>query len=73
MTERPGDAPKVACPACGSFHSAVKEGRSVDNGTYRRRRECRTCGRRFSTIEIYLPLGSGKKTKNATSRDTTSA
>ncbi len=53
MTERPGDAPKVPCPQCGSYTSRVKEGRSTDDGGYRRRRKCRECGTGFITIERY--------------------
>ena len=53
MTERPGDAPKIPCPKCGSFRSRVKDGRSADDGAYRRRRQCRDCGTRFMTLERY--------------------
>lgn len=40
------------CPACGSGDDKVVDSRAVDDGAAtRRRRECVTCGRRFTTFE----------------------
>ena len=44
------DVPKVPCKHCGAWESRVKDGRPVADG-YRRKRECRGCGKRFYTIE----------------------
>jgi len=42
----------VKCPACGSGEDKVVDSRAVDEGiAIRRRRECLTCGRRFTTFE----------------------
>ena len=40
------------CPACGRDEDRVVDSRfSADHNTIRRRRECATCGRRFTTYE----------------------
>jgi transcriptional repressor NrdR len=42
----------VRCPICSSFEDRVVDSRLADDGTaIRRRRECATCGRRFTTFE----------------------
>jgi transcriptional repressor NrdR len=42
----------MRCPACGHDQSRVTDSRTVQNGaSIRRRRECETCGRRFTTYE----------------------
>ena len=42
----------VRCPACGGLDDKVVDSRQADDGvTIRRRRECLTCGRRFTTFE----------------------
>jgi transcriptional repressor NrdR len=42
----------VKCPTCGSGDDKVVDSRAVDEGAaIRRRRECVTCGRRFTTFE----------------------
>ena len=40
----------VRCPFCGASDSRVTDSREVEAGI-RRRRECRECGRRFTTYE----------------------
>lgn len=42
----------MRCP-CGSRESRVIDGRNSANG-FRRRRECKKCGTRFSTYELTL-------------------
>jgi transcriptional repressor NrdR len=49
----------VRCPSCSSVDDKVVDSRASDDGaTIRRRRECLTCGRRFTTYERLeeLPL-----------------
>ena len=42
----------VQCPECGSVDDRVVDSRTADEGrTIRRRRECLTCARRFTTFE----------------------
>ena len=42
----------MRCPACGTFDDKVVDSRQADDGaTIRRRRECLSCGRRFTTFE----------------------
>src|SRR5581483_4654603 len=38
------------CPFCGSSDSRVTDSRTLEGGV-RRRRECLSCGRRFTTVE----------------------
>lgn len=43
----------IACPRCGHKHAKCTDSRPNDAATKRRRRrECLTCGYRFSTIEV---------------------
>lgn len=54
----------MKCPFCSYGDSRVVDSRSIDNGTsIRRRRECPSCGRRFTTYEKYeeTPLLVTKK------------
>jgi transcriptional repressor NrdR len=42
----------LRCPFCGHEDSQVKDSRAADDGTaIRRRRECPSCGGRFTTFE----------------------
>jgi transcriptional repressor NrdR len=42
----------VRCPVCSSLDDRVIDSRTADDGsTIRRRRECASCGRRFTTYE----------------------
>ncbi|MCU1351038.1 MAG: transcriptional regulator NrdR [Acidimicrobiales bacterium] len=42
----------MRCPVCASVEDKVVDSRSSDDGSaIRRRRECLTCGRRFTTFE----------------------
>lgn len=42
----------MKCPFCGKSESAVLESRIIDGGeAVRRRRECLSCNKRFTTIE----------------------
>lgn len=42
----------MKCPACGHIESKVVDSRPADEGSaIRRRRECLSCGRRFTTYE----------------------
>jgi transcriptional repressor NrdR len=42
----------MKCPACGHHDDKVVDSRTADDGdAIRRRRECLTCGRRFTTFE----------------------
>ena len=43
----------MKCPFCGGLDSKVIDSRSTEDGErIRRRRECTTCGKRFTTFEI---------------------
>ena len=49
----------MICPSCQHSDSKVLETRATPTGATRRRRECRACGDRFTTmerIEVRLPL-----------------
>ena len=39
------------CPYCNAVETKVTDSRPTDNNTIRRRRECETCGKRFTTYE----------------------
>src|SRR5713226_5108786 len=42
----------MRCPTCAALDDKVVDSRlAEDGGTIRRRRECLTCGRRFTTYE----------------------
>ena len=42
----------VRCPWCGATEDKVVDSREVEQGeAIRRRRECVSCGRRFTTVE----------------------
>jgi transcriptional regulator NrdR family protein len=43
----------ISCPTCKSKRSMVKDSRPTI-GTIRRRRECYSCGGRFTTVEIVV-------------------
>lgn len=57
----------MKCPYCGEIESKVIDSRPADDGErIRRRRECLTCGKRFTTYEIVetVPLMVVKKDKS---------
>lgn len=41
----------MKCPFCGADETSVLESRSLEDGSIRRRRECKKCGKRFTTVE----------------------
>jgi transcriptional repressor NrdR len=41
----------VRCPRCGQSETRVVDSRDLDEVSIRRRRECETCGTRFTTYE----------------------
>ena len=44
--------PRVRCPSCGATEDRVVDSREVESGAaIRRRRECGSCGSRFTTFE----------------------
>lgn len=43
---------KMKCPVCGYEDTNVVDSRPTDNGSIRRRRECKRCKKRFTTFEI---------------------
>lgn len=51
------------CPSCGKPESKVIDSRPSDKSSIRRRRECLSCGKRFTTYEIIeaTPLYVTKK------------
>ncbi len=58
----------MRCPFCGSEDTQVKDSRSAEDGaSVRRRRECSSCGARFTTFErvqlreLIVVKSSGKK------------
>ncbi|MBR2474052.1 MAG: transcriptional repressor NrdR [Clostridia bacterium] len=42
----------MKCPTCGNPDSKVIDSRPSDKSSIRRRRECLSCGKRFTTYEI---------------------
>ena len=42
----------MKCPTCGFTDSNVIDSRPTEEGSIRRRRECKACKRRFTTYEI---------------------
>ena len=47
-----GEVNNLRCPFCGQIESKVLDSRTVEDGSsIRRRRECISCGRRFTTHE----------------------
>ncbi len=42
----------MKCPICGYEDTNVVDSRPTDNGSIRRRRECKRCKKRFTTFEI---------------------
>ncbi len=58
------DVPEMKCPFCGQIDSKVVDSRPAEEyASIRRRRECNSCGRRFTTYEIVekIPLVVVKK------------
>ncbi len=53
----------MKCPFCGYTESKVVDSRPTDEGSIRRRRECLSCGSRFTTYETVesLPIIVVKK------------
>ena len=53
----------MKCPGCGALESKVIDSRPTENNSIRRRRECLSCKRRFTTYEIIdtMPLTVIKK------------
>ena len=50
----------MKCPYCGNDSDKVTDKRDWERGSQhgtRRRRECRACGKRFSTLEIVVAFG----------------
>jgi transcriptional repressor NrdR len=45
----------VNCPSCGAQTQVLESRRADDGAAVRRRRECRDCGRRFTTFERREP------------------
>lgn len=41
----------MKCPFCGTADTGVLESRSLEDGSIRRRRECKKCEKRFTTLE----------------------
>jgi transcriptional repressor NrdR len=55
----------MRCPGCGGLRDKVVDSRQTDDGSsIRRRRQCETCGRRFTTFERIeeAPLQVRKRT-----------
>ena len=53
----------MMCPKCGSVHSEVIDSRLSPNNSTRRRRWCKDCGIRFSTVEIIVEEHEATKEK----------
>ncbi len=45
----------MRCPSCGFADSKVIDSRPTENDSIRRRRECLSCQKRFTTYETYDP------------------
>lgn len=61
-------ADAVKCPFCGLLEDKVLDSReAADGSAVRRRRECKACGRRFTTFEqieeltLYVAKSSGRR------------
>ena len=57
----------MKCPSCGYLESKVIDSRPAEEGTtIRRRRECTSCGKRFTTYEVIetVPIIVVKKDKS---------
>lgn len=56
----------MKCPYCGKENSRVIDSRPTDDGAIRRRRQCDSCGKRFTTYEKVetIPLIVVKKDGN---------
>ena len=56
----------MKCPFCGELNSRVIDSRPTDNSEIRRRRECESCHKRFTTYEKVetIPLIVIKKDDN---------
>jgi len=48
---KPAEQVGLECRGCGCRHFDTVETRKVTGGRVRRRRECRHCGKRITTIE----------------------
>ncbi|MBO5305233.1 MAG: transcriptional repressor NrdR [Clostridia bacterium] len=46
----------MKCPACGYFDSKVVDSSPTPDGSIRRRRECLSCKKRFTTYEVVETL-----------------
>lgn len=46
---------KFECPYCQSKNTCHRDGRNMVDGRYYRRNKCNNCGRRFTSIEVYVP------------------
>jgi len=57
------------CPKCKTSTTACTDTRARNDGKVRRRRECVTCGHRFSTIEVEIPDGVHNLSPSLTWRD----
>ena len=58
----------MKCPFCGEQETKVIDSRPADdNSTIRRRRQCESCGKRFTTYEKVetIPLIVIKKDENS--------
>ncbi len=51
----------IRCGGCGCSHLRVVNTRQLSFGGIRRRRECRNCGRRLTTIDLLQGGHFGKR------------
>ena len=56
----------MKCPFCGNDNTKVIDSRPTDDSSIRRRRQCESCGKRFTTYEKVetMPLIVIKKDNN---------
>ena len=54
----------IACPNCKSDKSFVVDSRPNEHGV-RRRRECRVCNERYSTVEFVMKYERGGDRRNS--------
>lgn len=52
MAPGPDVEPGLRCPRCFSAWSSVSKSLRLLRGAVRRYRQCRHCGRRFTTLEV---------------------
>lgn len=51
------------CPVCGNY-SRVYRSQEMEDGSIRRKRQCRSCGFKFLTVELFSAELGGESAQN---------